>query len=224
MGKSRSRRHHRRRGGENSLEQIIHGTESGTDKFTHTVMKEPDKFGDAISGEVMGKETRRGKAGRKVKEFGGQVTNFLKKLKFWGGRFKKVKILGWKTVGQPPGGINAEGKSFASWPPPPPYASLPPPPPPPPHKALPPPPNLHVACGDIANIDPCDFPGGGGNPVTKIPCRATFTTMEDMKKQGLDTSFRKKQSPLTKANYNNIYIFICGLLLIYLVQKLLKKN
>lgn len=86
MGKSRSRRHHRRRGGENSLEQIIHGTESGTDKFTHTVMKEPDKFGDAISGEVMGKETRRGKAGRKVKEFGGQVTNFLKKLKFWGGR------------------------------------------------------------------------------------------------------------------------------------------
>jgi len=100
-----------------------------------------------------------------------------------------------KTVGQPPGGINAPGVG-----------------------------NLHVACGDIANIDPCDFPGGGGNPVTKIPCRATFTTMEDMKKQGLDTSFRKKQSPLTKANYNNIYIFICGLLLIYLVQKLLKKN
>ena len=100
-----------------------------------------------------------------------------------------------KTVGQPPGGINAPGVG-----------------------------NLHVACGDIANIDPCDFPGGGGNPVTKVPCRATFTTMEDMKEQGLDTSFRKKQSPLTKANYNNIYIFICGLLLIYLVQKLLKKN
>ena len=98
------------------------------------------------------------------------------------------------TVGQPPGGS----------------------------VALAVPKTLHVACGDIENIAPCDFPGGGGNPVTKVPCRATFTTLEDMKEQGLDTSFRKKRS--TKANYNNIYIFICGLLLIYLVQKLLKKN
>ena len=97
------------------------------------------------------------------------------------------------TVGQPPAGINTAG-----------------------------PQNLHVACGDIANIAPCDFPGGGGNPVTKVPCRATFTTLGDMKEQGLDTSFRKKRS--TKAYYNNVYIFICGLLLIYLVQKLLKKN
>ena len=114
---------------------------------------------------------------------------------FMEGNNPPCKQISMNTVGQPPGGPNTESKK-----------------------------NFHVACGDIANIAPCDFPGGGGNPVTKVPCRATFTTLGDMKDQGLDTSFRKKRSPLTKANYNNIYIFVCGLLLIYLVQKLLKKN
>ena len=98
MGKSRSRRHRRRRGGENSLQQVVHGTEAGADKFTHVVMKEPDKFADAIGGELTGKETRRNKAKRKLKEAGGQlkevgtqVTNFLKKLKFWGGRRRRTR-------------------------------------------------------------------------------------------------------------------------------------
>ncbi len=99
-----------------------------------------------------------------------------------------------QTVGQPPGGANAVASH-----------------------------SFHVACGDIENIAPCDFPGKS-NPVTKVGCRSTFTTLDDMEKQGADTSFRKKRSPINKANYNNIYIFICGLLLIYLVQKLLKKS
>ena len=97
-----------------------------------------------------------------------------------------------ETVGQPPGSPNAVATH-----------------------------SFHVATGDIANIAPCDFPEKS-NPITKVNCRSTFTTLKDMEKNGLDTSFRKKRS--TKANYNNVYIFICGLLLIYLLQKLLKKN
>jgi len=81
--------------------------------------------------------------------------------------------------------------------------------------------SFHVATEDIANIAPCDFPEKS-NPITKVNCRSTFTTLDDMEKKGFDTSFRKKR--LSKANYNNIYIFICSLLLIYLVQKLLKRN
>lgn len=80
----------------------------------------------------------------------------------------------------------------------------------------------HVANADIENIPACDF-ANGVNPITKIGCRATFTTLEDMKKQGLDTSFQKTQHTI-KDNYNNIYIFLCGLLLVYMVQKLLKKS
>ena len=87
MGKrSQLRRHRRRRGGENSLDQIVHGTESGADKVTAVVTKYPKKFGDAIGNELMYKETRRHKAKRKLKGAADKVANFLEKFKFWGGR------------------------------------------------------------------------------------------------------------------------------------------
>jgi len=98
------------------------------------------------------------------------------------------------TVGQPPGGVTAMGTMSA-----------------------------HVANADIENMPPCDFPGKT-NPITGVGCRATFTTLNDMEKKGMNTSFRKKRQRNGKENYNNIYIFLCGLLLIYLVQKLMKKK
>ena len=82
MPKRRRRSRRRRRGGENSLQQIEHGA----DDFTNTIMKEPDKFVGAISGELTKKETRRSKVKRKAKEYGTRVMGFLKKFKFWGGR------------------------------------------------------------------------------------------------------------------------------------------
>jgi len=98
------------------------------------------------------------------------------------------------TVGQPPGSITATGSMKA-----------------------------HVADADIENIAPCDFPNKT-NPVTNIGCKASFTTLSNMEKKGFDTSFRKKRQHNGKENYNNIYIFLCGLLMIYLVQKLMKKK
>ena len=65
---------------------------------------------------------------------------------------------------------------------------------------------------------------GKKNPITGVGCRATFTTLDDMEKRGINTSFRKKRQHSGRENYNNIYIFLCGLLLIYLVQKLMKKK
>ena len=80
MPKRRRRSRRRRRGGvgENSLQQIEHGA----DDFTNTITKEPDKFADAISGELTKKETRRSKVKRKAKEYGTRVMGFLKKFKF----------------------------------------------------------------------------------------------------------------------------------------------
>lgn len=98
------------------------------------------------------------------------------------------------TVGQPPGSITAMGTH-----------------------------TYHVADADITNLAPCDFPDNT-NPITNVGCKATFTTLDDMEKKGDDTSFRKKRAHNGKENYNNIYIFLCGLLLIYLVQKLMKKK
>lgn len=98
------------------------------------------------------------------------------------------------TVGQPPGEITAAGSM-----------------------------KQHVADADITNMAPCDFPDKT-NPITGIGCKAAFTTLNEMKNKGLDTSFRKKRTHSGKENYNNIYIFLCGLLLIYLVQKLMKKK
>ena len=40
----------------------------------------------------------------------------------------------------------------------------------------------------------------------------------------LGNAFFLKSGGHCKENYNNIYIFLCGLLLIYLVQKLMKKK
>ena len=99
------------------------------------------------------------------------------------------------TVGQPPGDITATGSMSA-----------------------------FVANADIENMAPCDWGKSGKNPITGVACKATFTTLNDMEKKGLDTSFRKKRKHNGKENYNNIYIFLCGLLLIYLVQKLMKKK
>jgi len=99
--------------------------------------------------------------------------------------------------------------------------------------------SFHVADSDIKDIAPCDFckvgqgdkvsSGCGKNPLTGVGCRATFTTLDQLEKQGHDTSFRK-QRPLvqsaypSKESYNNFYILIFGLLLLFIVQKLLKKN
>ena len=80
MGKRRSRRHRRRRGGVNSFEQIKHGA----DHVTNTVLSKPKEYAGAISGEL--KETPQHKVKRKAREAGGHIMGFLKKLKFWGGR------------------------------------------------------------------------------------------------------------------------------------------
>ena len=104
------------------------------------------------------------------------------------------------TVGQPPGGNsnpNTQGSSC-----------------------------FHVSNDDIKAIPACDFPNKV-NPQGGPPCRANFTTLDEMKQKGFDTSFRKAypSSELpSRESYNNFYIFLCGLLLIFIVQKLLKKN
>ena len=66
---------------------------------------------------------------------------------------------------------------------------------------------FHVSNSDIKEIDPCTFPGGGGNPLTDTPCKDTFRTINP-----------------AEDNYSNFYIFLCALLLLFIVQKLLKKN
>ena len=65
---------------------------------------------------------------------------------------------------------------------------------------------FHVSNTDIKSINPCTFPDGK-NPITGVPCRETFTSYQS-----------------ATENYRNFYIFLCGLLLIFIVQKLLKKN
>jgi len=80
MGKRRSRRHRRRRGGVNSFEQMKHGA----DHVTNTVLSKPKEYASAISGEL--KETPKHKVKRKAHEVGGHIMGFLKNLKFWGGR------------------------------------------------------------------------------------------------------------------------------------------
>lgn len=146
--------------------------------------------------------------GMQFAEFTGLIPGIIEGL----GRFNPIAIMrGFKegsnppcreitmpTVGQPPGSLTAKGQV-----------------------------THFVSDTDIGDLDPCDFklnpPSQGTNPITNVPCKIQFTTLDQMKKQGLDTSFRKKHKNI-KENYNNIYIFLCGLLLIYIVQKLLKKN
>ena len=79
--------------------------------------------------------------------------------------------------------------------------------------------------GILQILRPCDW-GKSGNKsaLPMLACRETFTTHDAMKKKEFDTSFRRKPQHNGKENYNNIYIFLCGLLLIYLVQKLMKKK
>ena len=84
----------------------------------------------------------------------------------------------------------------------------------------------YVSDADIANIPPCSFPDGK-NPQTKVKCRSTFTTLQDMERRGEDTTFRKYYPPSaypSKESYNNFYIFLCGLVMIFILQRLLKKN
>ena len=85
---------------------------------------------------------------------------------------------------------------------------------------------LHVSIDDIKAIPACDFPSQV-NPQGGPKCQATFTTLDEMKQKGFDTSFRKAYPPSefpSRESYNNFYIFLCGLLLIFIAQKLLKKN
>ena len=64
----------------------------------------------------------------------------------------------------------------------------------------------YVADSDISNIPPCDFPGKK-NPKTGVSCREAFTTKQK-----------------TKNILKDGYIFVFGLILLYIIQKLLKKN
>ena len=79
-----------------------------------------------------------------------------------------------------------------------------------------------VADDDIKAIPPCDFPGGG-NPKTGVPCNSAFTTLNQWKQQQKKRLVPASAYP-SEEGYNNFYILLCGLLMLFIVQKLLKKN
>ena len=64
----------------------------------------------------------------------------------------------------------------------------------------------YVTNTDIADISPCSFPSKT-NPQTKVGCKEAFSVLQP-----------------TKKKFGNLYILICGLILMFIIQKLLRKN
>ena len=64
----------------------------------------------------------------------------------------------------------------------------------------------HVANGDIQDLAPCDFPGKK-NPISKVSCREGFTG-----------------SVLNSQEWKGLYIFLFGLIMLFIVQRLLKRS
>jgi len=85
--------------------------------------------------------------------------------------------------------------------------------------------SFHVADDDIKTIPPCDFPNKT-NPKTGVGCTAAFTTLNQWARQ--QNQLKKPLVPVSaypsEEGYNNFYILLCGLLMLFIVQKLLKKN
>jgi len=66
--------------------------------------------------------------------------------------------------------------------------------------------SFHVSNGDIQDLGPCDFPSKT-NPVTKESCKEAFVG-----------------SALDKKDFKSIYIFLFGIVMLFIVQRLLKRN
>ena len=64
----------------------------------------------------------------------------------------------------------------------------------------------HVANGDIQDLAPCDFPGKK-YPISKVSCREGFTG-----------------SVLDSQEWKGLYIFLFGLIMLFIVQRLLKRS
>jgi hypothetical protein len=67
---------------------------------------------------------------------------------------------------------------------------------------------LHVSDDDIKNIPACTWGSSGVNPITSQSCKETFVPARYPAEE----------------NYNNLYILLCALLMVFILQKLLKRN
>ena len=66
--------------------------------------------------------------------------------------------------------------------------------------------SFHVSNGDIQDLGPCDFPGKT-NPITKVSCKEAFVG-----------------NAIDKKELKSIYIFLFGIIMLFIVQRLLKRN